>query len=94
MYRSIDTTDPWKSILFCHHTLHTIDLYLVELLQDDFLIVVVVYFLADGVEVLLQHIEVQAEVKLCLVVAKGEGSVTNGHLGDVSHCAAFRVNCQ
>lgn len=78
----------------CYYTLHTIDLYLVELLQDDFLKVLIVDFLADGVEVMLQHIKVQTELKLCLVIAEGEGWVTNGHLGDVSHCAAFGYKCQ
>lgn len=81
-------------VLFCHHSRHTINLYLIELIQDDFLKLVIVYFLADGVEVLHHYRAVQAEVKLCLVIAKGEGIVTNFHLGDVSHCAAFRVNCQ
>lgn len=71
------------------YTIHRIDLCLIELPQDDFLKVQVDYFLADGVEVRLQHGKVQAEVKLLLVVTKGEVFGTDGHLGDVSHCAAF-----
>lgn len=65
--------------------------YLVELDQNDFLKVVVNHFLADGVEVVLQNRDVQTDVELCLVVAKGEGGVTNCHLGDVAHSAAFKV---
>lgn len=64
---------------------------LVELLQNDFLKAIVVHFVADRVEVVLQKRDVQAEVKLRLVVAEGEGVVADGHLGYVAHSAALKM---
>ncbi len=72
-------------------TFHAQRNYLVEFLQNDFLKVIVIHFLADRVEVVLQNRDVQAEVKLRLVIAKGEGRVTNCHLGDVAHSATLRI---
>lgn len=69
------------------HFVH--DIYLVEFLQNDFLEVIVIHFLTDRVEVVLQNRDVQTEVKLRLVVAEGEGVVVNCHLGDVAHFAAL-----
>lgn len=82
--------NPWQC--FYRTLLYRQQTHLVELPQDDFLKVVVVHFLTDAVEVFPQHREVQAEVKLCLLVAKGEGALIDCQLGDVAHCAAFRDN--
>lgn len=71
------------------HSIHKT--YLVEFLQNDSLKVIVIHFLADRVEVVLQNRDVQAEVKLRLVIAKGEGSVADCHLGDVAHSATLRI---
>lgn len=80
-----------QSIIFqaISHSIHKNNL--IEFLQNDFLKVLSVHFLADRVEVLLQNRDVQAKVKLRLVVAKGEGIVADCHLGDVAHGAALRI---
>lgn len=63
--------------------------YLVELLQNDPLESVVVRFLADSVEVISEDGDVQAEVKLRLIVAEGEGRVAYYHLTDVALGASW-----
>lgn len=64
-------------------------LYLVELVQNDCLEAIIIHFLADRGQVVLQNRNIQAEIKLRQVVAKREGLVTYSHLSDVAHSAAF-----
>lgn len=65
--------------------------YLIEFLQDDSLETIIIHFVADGVEVFFQNGNIQAEVKLREIIAKGEGGVANYHLGDVARGTTLRT---
>lgn len=77
-----------RKLLFSTKT-HFISSYLVEFIENDCLVIIIIHFLADGVEIIFKNGDIQAEVKLQQIVAEGEGRVANGDSCDVPHSASL-----